>query len=465
MKIVELRILPPLAIARLGASPTPLDNYELDTDPDEPLGFRRIVPAETFDLDQETGEIRRAYRPARIRFRDGDEIRPVAPFLEVFARISPGDELVPLTISLLQANGATPADLRWTVDLGNIKLFRRTGNPDDKIGASLTVDDHGRHPVEGTCPNFLPDKRLPLGWVQYVRPTRAFPEIRFRYTPAAGHVYGAQLTRKVSDDLPAVPDPVLTPDRVLYDPGKDWVGFNDSTTPVPVQTAPAQIYAGYPSSKDQTQVSWGYLDDECDGTVSVALRIGDRTFSAFARIGAGPPTFAPDSIPIRTIHDDLDQAAFGPAIDLDRPVDLAEAEEIVRRAVESIRLLNTTVMNGNTVNGRINAASTMVRQDANDFGRYYAPIMAAPIVDNHAIIALHQTILAALRSGTGAWFADTLRRPEEVGDLSDAGRRKMPGMMRGADGRHLVLTRRQIDTIVRACIGSMFANAEEGAQP
>ncbi len=62
-----------------------------------------------------------------------------------------------------------------------------------------------------------------------------------------------------------------------------------------------------------------------------------------------------------------------------------------------------------------------------------------------------------MRSGTGTWFAGTLRKPEEIGDLSDNGRRKMPGMMRGADGRHLALTRRQIDTIAQACIGTLFA--------
>ena len=38
---------------------------------------------------------------------------------------------------------------------------------------------------------------------------------------------------------------------------------------------------------------------------------------------------------------------------------------------------------------------------------------------------------------------------DEIGDLSDAGRRKMPAMMRGADGRHLTLTRRQVDQVRR----------------
>ena len=43
-----------------------------------------------------------------------------------------------------------------------------------------------------------------------------------------------------------------------------------------------------------------------------------------------------------------------------------------------------------------------------------------------------------------------LRQPEEVGDLTDKGRRKMPAMMRGADARYLTLTRRQIDKIKKS---------------
>jgi len=270
------------------------------------------------------------------------------------------------------------------------------------------------------------------------------------------------MKRKMSDDGPEVDDPVLVQERIIYDPTKGWRGYSDANISMPLRTNPGAIYAGYASDKLQNQVSWGYLDDECDGVISVRLDVDGKTLEAFARIGAGPPTFAPDSIPIRTVHDELEQAMYGPELDgSDGPVTLAEAEEIVRRAIETVRLLNTVAINGNTVQDRMNATSTMARQDANDFARYFQPIMATKIVDNHAILSLHQSILTALRSGTGAWFADTLRKPEEIGDLSDAGRRKMPGMMRGADGRHLTLTRRQIDTIIRASVGSLFADAAE----
>ena len=140
----------------------------------------------------------------------------------------------------------------------------------------------------------------------------------------------------------------------------------------------------------------------------------------------------------------------------DRPVSVEEAEEIVRRAVETVQLMNTALMNGNPVGDRPAVASTMPRQDANDFARLFAPIMTATSVDTHAVLMLHQSVLAALRSGNAAWFARILRQPEEVGDLSDHGRRKMPAMMRGADGRYLALTRRQIDIVARAAAASLF---------
>jgi hypothetical protein len=460
MTILELRILPPFAIGRLGASQTPLESYDLALSRTGALGFRHIEPAETLRVNAETGEIAESYVPEDIRFRDGPAIRPLAPFLEVFARTS-ADTLEPLTLALLDRYRLKPSDVRWSVEVGNLKVFRRTSKPADRVLAKVAFNDHRAHALEGRCENFYEGKHLPLGSVRYIKPTDKFPEIRLRFTPAAGWVYGSTPKRIEPDDfghLEEVEDPIFAghEDRLLYDPKKGaWRGFDDSSMPAPTRTNPAQIYAGYSDPKSGDQISWGYLDDECDGIVSVAIEIEGKTLTAFARISAGPPTFAPDSIPIRTAADELEQVLHGPEVDA-RSVTLEEAEEIVRRAVESVRLMNTLVMNGNTVEGRTNAASTMARQDANDFSRFYEPIMTPTSVDSRALQALHQSILAALRSGTGAWFARALRRPEEIGDLSEVGRRKMPAMMRGADGRYLTLTRRQIDTIVKNALGGLF---------
>jgi len=447
MSIHEIRILPPLAVARLGSAPQPLANYDVLVDPEDPLGYRRIVPAPTLLVDRATGEITGVETPAEIRFKDGNfAIHPVAPFLEVWARTS-ADQLEPLTVAVLAAEGLSPAEVSWTVRVGNIKAYRRTCDDGDRIYAQAgPFSGHGVEPLLGHCANFKPGRTLPLGEVQYLKPTRSFPEIRLRFTPAAGKVYG-----------PA-PDCNVPEGQDIYGKGP-WPGHVDVAGD-PTLTIPGGIYAGK-EDKDGNQVSFGYLDDECDGIVEVHLAVGGRDLAAYARIGAGPPAFAPDSFPVRTVADELEQALLGPLVATDS-VPSAEAEEIVRRAAETVRLMNTAVMNGNVVDGQINVASTMVRQDTGDFGRRFEPIMAPSLVDNLAVLALHQSVFTALRSGTAPWFPDLLRRHDGIGDLSSVGRRKMPALMRGADGRYMALTRRQVDTVRKAASRNLFEVDPQG---
>ena len=462
MPILELRILPPLAVARLGGAAEPLEAFDLETDPDSPMNYRRIVPRESFEVDQLSGRIVRAYVPDNIRFKDENKlVRPVAPFLEVYARTSEEPEqLQPLTAALLAEHGLALANLHWDVELGNIKIYRRTNNPDDKIHANLFgLKDHARHALEGWCENFKAGKTLPLGHVQFIAPSDDFPEIRLRYTPAAGLVYGSRMQRlePQADGVPVlVPDPIIdNEDLVLYDAVRgDWLNYTEGTGPT--LTNPAGIYAGYANAQDQ-QVSWGYLDDECDGLVRVVLTLADSTtLVAQATIGAGPPAYAPDTLPIRVVSDEMEQLLHGPTVP-EEEVSLEQATELVLRALETVRLMNTAVMNGNPVNGRLNVASTMVRQNSSDFERYYEPIAAASLVDNLALRALHERVFSALSAGGAPWFAQTLRLPEEIGDLSAIALRKMPALMRGADGRSLTLTRRHIDMVVKAARNAMFS--------
>jgi hypothetical protein len=78
-------------------------------------------------------------------------------------------------------------------------------------------------------------------------------------------------------------------------------------------------------------------------------------------------------------------------------------------------------------------------------------------------MALHQQVFAALRGGAAPWFVRLLRRPEEVVDFTDVGRRKMPALMCGADGSYLALTHRQISTIERVAEATPFAGPTETA--
>ncbi|MEO1259462.1 MAG: hypothetical protein AAFZ15_11725 [Bacteroidota bacterium] len=482
MKIIELRILPPIAIGRLGASKTPLDAYTLELSKEKPLDFRKIVPKESFTINPKTGAIK-SRKPRKIKFKEAKnindkngKIHPVAPFLEVFAITDeePG-LLVPLTTGLLKKCGRSIDDISWKVEVGNIKIFRRTGNPDDKIIAAIdNLDSHSIQSLDGKCNNFLKGKTLPLGHVQFVKPSREHPEIRFRYTPAAGKVYGTRTKRIETEGAKPVPDPIITSDDlVLYDEKKgDWLNYEEGASFDPTYTNPAQIFAGYATAAG-AQVSWGYLDDECDGFAEVHLKgkevkrkgkmvVVEKPLKARAHIGAGPPAFAPDTLPVRVVIDELEQILLSPEVE--GTVSIEKAEELVRRAFETVRLMNSAVMNGNAINGREDVASTMVRQDAADFSRLYEPIMATSLVDNLALRVLHERVFNGLSTGAAAWFADALRRPNEIGDLSNEGRRKMPALMRNADGRALCFTHRQINTIIKAAINSIFSELPAGQE-
>jgi hypothetical protein len=165
---------------------------------------------------------------------------------------------------------------------------------------------------------------------------------------------------------------------------------------------------------------------------------------------------APDSLFVRSLADDLDQVVFGPDLDeLENPEDpqitRARAQDIVRRAFETVRFMNVPVMNGNNYKGRpALSLDAMPEEEAADTERAIRPVMHPGTVDTKAITALHQQAYAALRAGTAPWFGRLLRRPHKAADFTDYGRRKMPALMCGADNNYLALTWRQIHTIEKA---------------
>ena len=375
MAILEIRILPPIGIGRLGDATTPMEAYDLVVDPANPLAYRTIVPETTLTVDPISG-IPTSSQPEKVIFKESTSVnshqgavRPVAPFLEVFAILdSDPDNLVPLTTDLLAQEGLSVADISWDVEVGNVKLYRRTFDPNDKIEASiLGITTHDEQPLNGTCPNFRIGKTLNLGKVQFVAPNLEFPGIRFRYTPGPGKVYGASTTRINETTLQPEPDPIYEQDGdsfLLYKEDGPWTTYSEadsdaSTISGKLWTNPAMIYAGY-TNADGAWASRGYVDDECDGHVTVNLNTLGGPLTARAVIGAGPPAYAPDTLPVRVVSDEIEQILLGPEVPDEVPID--EAEEIIRRALETVRLMNTAVMNGNAVDGKLNRASTMVRQ-------------------------------------------------------------------------------------------------------
>lgn len=477
MTIRALRILPPLVIGRLGGADEPVVSYTLVDDEQDPLGFRRIVAQETFVVDAETGAITASYVPDQVDFKQGDAIRPVAPFLELFAELS-DDTLVPVTLELLAEHGLTAADVQWRGRFANRKVVRRTADERDAVVATTAwFSDHAQQRLVGACENFVAGAAgIDFGALRYIQPTAAFPAVRVRFTPAKGLIYGPHLP----DAVPVDPDVYRVPDeRRIYDTkGTSWYGYmvplgiddedpnyqNDRAHFVN-ETLPASLFAIVPPAPPwlhgNRAVSRGYFDDACDGIVDVSLTLPDGVrLEASARVTSGPPAIVPDSLFVRTLADDLDQALLGPDVLSDEPdaVIRARAEDIIRRSHETVRFLNVSVMNGNVVRGRPPLSlDTMPAEEAYDTERLERPVMSEASVDTLAVMALHQQVHAALRSGTAPWFVRVLRQPDQVADYTDAGRRKMPAMMCGADNSYLALTHRQIDTIRAAAETPLFA--------
>lgn len=429
LKVASLRIFPPIAIARVGSAEEPLDNFELVA---AGTGYREIRPTETLIVDRVSGEIRESRIPNQIRFKDDNKVRPVAPFLEVWIQTMEGGDYQPLTDAMIRDLGAEGS---WRVRVANLKAWRRTGDVGDRVTYDTGEFTHFR-PIElpGDAPNFKVGKTISFGSVQAIKPTEDFPEVRLRFTPAAGKVFG-------SDNG----DPNIADD--VYDSGQGgWKGFPEDGIDYPVTTLPGGIHANSENG------SLGYLDDTCDGIVEFTLVVGDQTHTAQARVSSGPPDYAPDSLPVRNLTDDLEQMLLGMQIGSENSI--VAVRELVRRALEAIRLMNTTRMNDRG----------MAAHDTGT-GRALEPIFRPTTRAAYStVLGFHQRALETLEEVSSSSepatrnrargflerFQQILRRYDQVGDLTDAGRQKMPAMMRGSDGRHLAVTRRLIAHVERA---------------
>lgn len=445
--ITELRILPPLAIGRFGSSDDPMDNYHAVVR--EPTGYRELQPAPTLRVDPADGAIAEETQPADVRFRDGTgRVRPVAPFLELWARFGAGD-LEPLTTAHLEAAGLTPADLRWRVVAANLKAARRTGDGKDGIHADTgPFSDHAEHQLTGRAANFKAGKSISLGTVRFIRPTADFPEIRVRFVPGRGAVFGVR------------PGDPQTSDDV-YDPALGgWDDHFDGAPGAPLVTFPAQTYEGTLDQQTQRYVSKGYVDDSCDGIVSVEVTVDGRVLGASARICSGVPDFAPDGFHVRTLQDDLVQALLGPAVS--GALDRDEVEDTLRRALETVRLMNTMAMNADQgIGGVVTNATNQARHETAEYERAFEPVFGQGQAPYHQVLAIHEQLVTSWRTGVLPIPRDLIRSYDEAGDFSTMARQKMPALMRGSDTLELALTRRQIELLRRAALETQATTEPE----
>ncbi len=354
-RIQRIMFFPPLAIGRLGGSSTPLESYSWVEDPTIHGAARNVIePAVTLEVLRD-GSVR-PYLPDVIQFRDGRQLRPVAPFFELWARLEvtahdhdvlgpvytattgrpfTGVKLgevveLPLTVAIVERAGGSPAGVLYTVHVANRKAARRSGDEANAFEAHLSVrgDEFGPQPVLGFTPPtpgreplVQPERPVPLGSFQVIRPLRRLVNgvdlgvLRVRYTPAPGEVYGPPSAVMGQDPSTGRFGEIVPPANRILNPAATWLQYDGDyskySNPEPSDT--------YDGADEGVGRSWGVVDDTCDGLIGAQVIVAGVRFTASSRISVGPPDYAPDRRPFVSLADDL----------ADRDLEPATAEELL----------------------------------------------------------------------------------------------------------------------------------------
>jgi hypothetical protein len=373
--LLEIFVLPPMAVARLGGSDSPLESYRWTEDTSDHGSSKTILePAVTLNVNDD-GSVE-AMLPASIHFKDAHgSVRPVAPFFELWALLQDSatgeQEEVAVTLALLRELGASEHDIRYTVTAANRKAARRTDDAACGFIARVEIaaGDYTSHELlaisphtSGQEPLVYPDKPIPLGRIQVLRPVEGtcqvspteplvdYSVLRLRYTPPKGIVYGPPNATfaPASPVEPGIYDAavseygriheIVAPENRYLNPNTPWSTYIMMTGLYEDQTP----QDGYDGANVGNSQAWGVVDDTNDAIIEVELALGGRRFSAMARVFTGPPDFAPDRRPICSIADDL--------ADRDLPVPEVSARtmtetkdevlDLFRRAFETSSLLN-----------------------------------------------------------------------------------------------------------------------------
>ncbi len=366
-RIRRLFFCPPLAIARVGPSPVPLEAFEWATDLDI-HGAHRTVLKPTPTLEVLSDGSLRPYLPAAIRFKDAGLLRPVAPFFELWACVEDDQGETseqPLNLALLRAVGASPASLDLEVTVANRKAQRRTMSAACAYIARVTAhgNQHEPQPLLAWSPHnpgetpLVPRERpIPLGSFQVLRPVPRvalgidLSIIRVRFTPAKGEVYGPPTAISgPASPLPpgeALPGPTLggrmhqivPPANRILNEGTPWSSYvmdaDDQQDPQPSDS--------YDGANVGDNVSWGVVDDTCDGVIGASLVVDGVRHTAVTRVFSSCPDFSPDRRPFYSLVDDLNDRDLPPvevdAASLEAVED--EAGELFRRVLDTMSQMN-----------------------------------------------------------------------------------------------------------------------------
>jgi hypothetical protein len=356
-RIQAIFIDPPIAVARIGGSSTPMDSFRWVDSSDAHL---QTVISPHWSLDVDADGVATPRLPNTLIFRDSGLIRPVAPFFELWSLTGEDGsdpstwQQTPLTTDVLNQIGGS---FTVTADARNRKAARRARNPDLEFGTfpAVTIRTDNNRQVAliatsrpGVTRPMIPrDSRgIPFGSVQVLRGQAQPPEgstpwasqvrvdtLRFRFTPAKGEFYGPVGVRNTFNQFAPV-----KPENAFLDGDAGWAGTRQTAW-----VEPADTFDGTEVNDGNNAggPSLGIVDDTCSVTFTVDLNLAGRpTLSARACAFVSPPDFAPDRRPFLSLADELNDRASR-SLGSVRPEGLEGwVRDLFERVYETVSLFN-----------------------------------------------------------------------------------------------------------------------------
>ncbi len=345
---------PPMAVARLGGSDTPLDAFVWREDPTTlGGGLTSLDPAVSLRVEDD-GSVT-SFRPLTLTFRDGDLLRPVAPFLELWVEYE-GGASEPLTSTVLTELGGSLGAVHHRVAAANRKAARRTGDPACAFAAVAEFDHTTSDPFElsasstGERPLVPADNPISLGQVRAIRPLARPPDergvdpdvLRLRFIPAKGFVYGppnaVEGVYDAGGEDRRLRHEIVPPERRILNQDSAWAEYT-LRRPDLRHPSPADTYDGSGDPTSPNDTSWGVVDDTCDVLITTTVNLAGGSHVAHARIFVGPPDYGPDKRPFVSLVDDLLDRTE-PDVEFDEASARLEVADLLRRVFETVSLDN-----------------------------------------------------------------------------------------------------------------------------
>ncbi len=449
MSIKKIWLYPPMAIARIGPSETPCNSFHWGPNDLHPRGSGKttIQPSETFHID-ENGSISSTI-PQEISFKDENGFRPVCPFFELHGEWQDGEETLqgPITFNTLSKANISIDEVKWNIEVANLKAFHYTLNNDDRISAKIEVLGNdtkqkilpGKSIGQGENSLVPAETSIPLGKIQLVKPSEQFPTLRLRFTPPEGKIYAPTNLAERSEDYK------IPTDCLILNPQASWCKFQLKDDP---RTNPSGLFA-----QDKDEISLGIVDDVSDGIIICTI----GNLKANARIVVSPPDYAPDRRPFIALSDGLSdrvhrEDVHNEAYFEDEQIS-AEIRDLLEKILETMGLINLDAQND-----RVRSENRRIAEQNGlppSYGENQAFLKIEslkeqpfPITENgrqkHRRLVALEVLEDKLRENPNL-IEKWIRKPMTGDKFYD---KKMPALMRGSDRYPLHLTTRQYDTLL-----------------